>query len=107
MVSGTVFTYHGVQDGAAKAKKGKDVLAPTTSHNVVANRSIEDIYQKKSQLEHILLRPDTYIGSTEKQVQKLWVHDGEQMVFKEISFVPGKRSFSVHFVAIPTYSGSH
>lgn len=23
---------------------------------------IEKIYQKKSQLEHILLRPDTYIG---------------------------------------------
>lgn len=27
--------------------------------------SIEEIYQKKSQLEHILLRPDTYIGSIE------------------------------------------
>lgn len=24
--------------------------------------SIEQIYQKKTQLEHILLRPDTYIG---------------------------------------------
>ena len=24
--------------------------------------TIEKIYQKKSQLEHILLRPDTYIG---------------------------------------------
>lgn len=28
--------------------------------------SIEKIYQKKSQLEHILLRPDTYIGSVER-----------------------------------------
>lgn len=27
--------------------------------------TIEDTYQKKSQLEHILLRPDTYIGSVE------------------------------------------
>ena len=27
--------------------------------------AIEDIYQKKTQLEHILLRPDTYIGSVE------------------------------------------
>ena len=27
--------------------------------------SVERIYQKKSQLEHILLRPDTYIGSIE------------------------------------------
>jgi DNA topoisomerase-2 len=25
--------------------------------------TVEQIYQKKSQLEHILLRPDTYIGS--------------------------------------------
>lgn len=26
---------------------------------------IENIYQKKTQLEHILLRPDTYVGSVE------------------------------------------
>ena len=26
---------------------------------------IEHVYQKKTQLEHILLRPDTYIGSVE------------------------------------------
>ncbi len=45
--------------------------------------------QKKSQLEHILLRPDTYIGSTEKQQQQLWVHDGERMVLQNISYVPG------------------
>jgi DNA topoisomerase-2 len=27
--------------------------------------AIEQIYQKVSQLEHVLLRPDTYIGSVE------------------------------------------
>ena len=31
--------------------------------------SVERIYQKKTQLEHILLRPDTYIGSVEKTTQ--------------------------------------
>jgi len=31
--------------------------------------SVERIYQKKSQLEHILLRPDTYIGSVEPVTQ--------------------------------------
>ena len=31
--------------------------------------SVERIYQKKSQLEHILLRPDTYIGSVESVTQ--------------------------------------
>jgi hypothetical protein len=33
--------------------------------------SVERIYQKKTQLEHILLRPDTYIGSIEPVTQVL------------------------------------
>jgi len=33
------------------------------------NKKIEEIYQKKTQLEHILLRPDTYIGIV--QIQNL------------------------------------
>ena len=31
--------------------------------------SVERIYQKKTQLEHILLRPDSYIGSVKKVTQ--------------------------------------
>lgn len=31
--------------------------------------TVEHIYQKKTQLEHILLRPDTYIGSVELVTQ--------------------------------------
>lgn len=45
--------------------------------------------QKKTQLEHILLRPDTYIGSTEKQQQTMWVHNGEKLELRAISYVPG------------------
>lgn len=52
-------------------------------------RPIEEIYQKKSQLEHILLRPDTYIGSVEKDKQVLWVYESEKLVQREITFVPG------------------
>ncbi|XP_033100510.1 DNA topoisomerase 2-alpha-like isoform X2 [Anneissia japonica] len=52
--------------------------------------SVERIYQKKTQLEHILLRPDSYIGSTEPVKQQMWVHDGEEgMVNREVTFVPG------------------
>jgi len=52
---------------------------------------VEEIYQKKSQLEHILLRPDTYIGSVERITQSMWVYDSAQecMVHKSLSFVPG------------------
>ncbi len=55
------------------------------------NRPVEKIYQKKTQLEHILLRPDTYIGSVETQLEKLWVFDSERncLDFREISIVPG------------------
>ena len=35
----------------------------------------EEIYTKKSQLEHILLRPDTYVGSTENNKILLWIYD--------------------------------
>lgn len=52
---------------------------------------MEEIYQKKTQLEHILLRPDTYIGSVERISQNMWVYDSAQegMVNRSISFVPG------------------
>lgn len=36
--------------------------------------SVERIYQKKTQLEHILLRPDSYIGSVEPVTQVRSLH---------------------------------
>ncbi|XP_077974403.1 DNA topoisomerase 2-alpha-like isoform X4 [Styela clava] len=52
--------------------------------------SVERIYQKKTQLEHILLRPDTYIGSIETVTQPMWIwEEGVGMVNREITFVPG------------------
>ncbi|KJH51305.1 DNA gyrase/topoisomerase IV, A subunit [Dictyocaulus viviparus] len=54
--------------------------------------AIEDIYQKKSQLEHILLRPDTYIGSVQyTEKTPMWVYDKEEekLVMKDIQYVPG------------------
>lgn len=54
-------------------------------------KTIEETYTKKTQLEHILLRPDTYIGSVEKQTQQVWVLDADtkQLVNRNCSFVPG------------------
>lgn len=48
-------------------------------------------YTKKTQLEHILLRPDTYIGSVEKHGQLMWVFDAEsnKIINRNISYVPG------------------
>lgn len=61
-------------------------------------RTIEEEYQKLTPKEHILKRPDTYIGSVEFMEQKLWVQfinqvcpspDSEKFVEKDIKFVPG------------------
>jgi DNA topoisomerase II len=65
--------------GEAKSQKGSKQKG----------RTIEQMYQKKTQLEHILLRPDTYIGSVEKQTQQMWVLDTEskEMVNRPCTFV--------------------
>ena len=61
-----------------KSKKGKRL-------------SVERIYQKKTQREHILLRPDSYIGSTDNAVKSMWIwnEDSRAIVMKEISYNPG------------------
>ncbi|CAK7909709.1 DNA topoisomerase 2 [[Candida] anglica] len=48
-------------------------------------------YKKLSQLDHILIRPDTYIGSVEKTPMEMWCFDAqtESMVYKEVTIVPG------------------
>jgi DNA topoisomerase-2 len=48
-------------------------------------------YDKKTQLEHILLRPDTYIGSVEQTTEQMWVWDSlqEKMVYRNITYNPG------------------
>ncbi|XP_030321753.1 DNA topoisomerase 2-alpha [Calypte anna] len=52
--------------------------------------SVEHIYQKKTQLEHILLRPDTYIGSVELVTQQMWVFDEDMgLNCRDVTFVPG------------------
>ncbi len=48
-------------------------------------------YQKLTQLEHIIKRPDTYIGSVERTEQQMWVFNSEteQMETRKVSYVPG------------------
>ncbi|KAF2178235.1 type II DNA topoisomerase [Zopfia rhizophila CBS 207.26] len=48
-------------------------------------------YQMLTHLEHIMKRPDTYIGSVERTTEKMWVYNSEteSMEFREVGFVPG------------------
>ncbi|KAI3920977.1 hypothetical protein MKW92_029737 [Papaver armeniacum] len=52
-------------------------------------KTIEQIYQQISAEEHILLRPDTYIRSTQEHKEKLWVPEGSKMVYRSVTFVQG------------------
>ncbi|KAK3324678.1 DNA topoisomerase [Cercophora scortea] len=65
-----------VQDGPADSKTKK---------------SATDTYQKLTQLEHIIKRPDTYIGSVERADQKMWVYNKTEglMENRTVSYVPG------------------
>jgi DNA topoisomerase-2 len=85
-------------------KKSKDainmVLSPSkNAGNVPAaaaaekgnKKSVEQMYQKKTQLEHILLRPDTYIGSVEPLTTPMFVLDQEtkKIVNRQVTYTPG------------------
>ncbi|GJP74296.1 hypothetical protein CLOP_g4904 [Closterium sp. NIES-67] len=52
-------------------------------------KTIEETYQRKTPLEHVLLRPDTYIGSVQTHVGPQWVWEQGRMVHREVRMVPG------------------
>ena len=94
-----------------KDKKGKKKSKNDTDTNNSDNDDsdsepgeLDDVakkYQKKSQLEHIIDLPDTYIGSTIKENTSIWNLDNTATTSestelhisnKEIEYVPGLRS---------------
>ncbi|CAF3730269.1 unnamed protein product [Adineta steineri] len=59
-----------------------------------APKKNEETYQLLEQLDHILKRPETYIGSNRPCTEEMWVVDesnieGPKIVKKEITYVPG------------------
>ncbi|KAF2092181.1 type II DNA topoisomerase [Saccharata proteae CBS 121410] len=64
---------------------------PPAKASKAASNGATQRYQKLTQLEHIIKRPDTYIGSVERTEQKMWVYNStmESMECRDVSFVPG------------------
>lgn len=52
-------------------------------------KTIEEMYQKKTDREHVLLRPDTYIGDIIKQTEILWIYQNDKIEKKSMVYVPG------------------
>jgi len=53
-------------------------------------KTVEEIYQKKEQLEHVLDLPDTYVGSVEPTELTAWVFENDlnKMVKRDITITP-------------------
>jgi DNA topoisomerase-2 len=54
-----------------------------------SKKTIEETYQKKSQLEHVLHRPGMYIGDIEPITADRWIIQDSKIVKKSITFSPG------------------
>jgi len=53
-------------------------------------KSVEDTYQKKTQLEHVLHRPGMYIGDIDFVTAERWIiNDDRVFVRKNVSYSPG------------------
>ena len=57
----------------------------------MSGEKLEKIYRKASQLEHILLRPDTYVGSIEPREENMWIKDETtgRFINQSIKYPPG------------------
>ncbi len=49
------------------------------------SKTLEETYQKKTQLEHVLLRPDTYVGAIEQTSEKIHVMNSVEGVMEQRS----------------------
>ncbi|KAI0029066.1 type II DNA topoisomerase [Vararia minispora EC-137] len=64
-------------------------VAPAATNG--KKKTASETYQKLSQLEHILKRPDSYIGSVETVTHNIWTYDSDsgRMVLRDVRYVPG------------------
>ncbi|KKK13485.1 DNA topoisomerase 2 [Aspergillus rambellii] len=88
-----------VKKAAASKKGGSKPLADVENESFSVDGTeepskevnVSEKYEKLSHLEHIVKRPDTYIGSVERTSQEMWVYNSEtdSMEYREVSYVPG------------------
>ena len=56
---------------------------PPSAGDTKKPKTVEERYQKKTQLEHILLRPDSYVGSTESTTEKTFVYNHKDKIMEQ------------------------
>ena len=51
-------------------------------------KKIEDKYKVLTHIDHVLLRPQTYLGSNKPHTSLKWIYNGEKMIKEEMVYVP-------------------
>eukprot|EP00977_Amphora_coffeiformis_P007253 scaffold1573_cov173-Amphora_coffeaeformis.AAC.10 len=73
----------------AEVADDKPAVLHTSTNDTKKSKTIEETYKKKTPLEHILLRPDTYIGSVEQNESDTFVVQDDRIVRKTVMYTPG------------------
>lgn len=55
----------------------------------MSKKTIEETYKKLSQREHVLHRPNMYIGEVKKTIEEMWVFENGKMLKKMVEYSPG------------------
>ena len=86
-----VATTASTNKSTTKRERKKKEAGDDNTKSTPSTKTIEQTYQKKTQLDHILLRPDTYIGSIEPTTQLAFVHDATagRIVQRDVTYTPG------------------
>lgn len=52
------------------------------------SKKIEDKYKILSPIEHVIHRPQTYVGSNKPTTKESWIVDGNKMIKRELTYIP-------------------
>jgi len=77
-----------------KISKPKNTIKIPKANTMVLSKEDTELakqYQQKTDKQHILDNPDTYIGSVENVDAQMWIFDEttQQIVLKDIEYIPG------------------
>jgi len=78
--------------GPGKKKTVSETYTKVSITRYVTHETRSDVrFVQLSQIDHILKRPDAYIGNIEAITQTMWTYDSDtkRMVYRDVKYVPG------------------
>ncbi|EPY54117.1 DNA topoisomerase II [Schizosaccharomyces cryophilus OY26] len=76
---------------ASPSSSSSSVPATADGGGTTVRSNASSQYQRLSPREHVLRRPDTYVGSIDRTTSNMWVYDSEneKLEYREVTYVPG------------------